>query len=347
MNPEDYSRMFAGKSFFYLLTEIFLGHYNKLGVLSVQDQDTWMSFLPKKVQEKTLKEGRALYSSGRLYEKYERGFRDYMKESAKYFESVLAQDEMDHQEVREFIDQVSRHFSYYAKTEFFYTDGLDRERMVMSVQEFDRLKLEGRTHLNKLVLEDDCVVRILLKKVAEQESVSDADLLSYSIDELVGLVRDGEVVDPRILGARLVYFASRDLTLFGDEACLLVNKFLSAYRGKSNIIKGTVANRGKARGKARVFIPEFDNFNKIADEVEAMNKGEILIAETTAPEIIQACKKAAAIVTNQGGMLSHAAIVSRELGIPCVIGTDKDVVLNIQTGDEIEVDANKGVVKKL
>jgi len=78
-----------------------------------------------------------------------------------------------------------------------------------------------------------------------------------------------------------------------------------------------------------------------------MQNGEILIAETTAPEIIVACKKAAAIVTNQGGLLSHAAIVSRELGIPCIINTDKNVVLNIHTGDLIEVDANQGTVKIL
>jgi pyruvate,water dikinase len=75
-----------------------------------------------------------------------------------------------------------------------------------------------------------------------------------------------------------------------------------------------------------------------------MEKGDVLVAETTSPEIIHACKKASAIITNQGGMLSHAAIVSRELDIPCVIGTDKDVLENIKTGDLIEVDAKNGVI---
>ena len=78
-----------------------------------------------------------------------------------------------------------------------------------------------------------------------------------------------------------------------------------------------------------------------------MNEGEILVAETTSPDIIAACKKAAAIITNQGGQLSHAAIVSRELGIPCIIGTDKDVILNIKTGDDLEVDADNGIIKIL
>ena len=111
------------------------------------------------------------------------------------------------------------------------------------------------------------------------------------------------------------------------------------------MIKGTIANKGQARGRARVLVPDAKNFNKIYQAVEEMKEGEILIAETTSPDIIAACKKAAAIVTNQGGMLSHAAIVSRELGIPCIIGTDKDVILNIKTGNLVEVDANAGVVR--
>ena len=75
-----------------------------------------------------------------------------------------------------------------------------------------------------------------------------------------------------------------------------------------------------------------------------MDKGDILIAETTSPEIMSACKKAAAIVTNQGGMLSHAAIVSRELGIPCIVGTENAVEM-INDGDFVEVNADKGIVK--
>jgi pyruvate,water dikinase len=85
----------------------------------------------------------------------------------------------------------------------------------------------------------------------------------------------------------------------------------------------------------------FDDTYKI---VEAMEVGEILIAETTSPELILACKKAAAIVTNQGGMMSHAAIVSRELGIPCVVGTNT-ATTHIKDGDLVEVDANKGEVR--
>jgi pyruvate,water dikinase len=66
----------------------------------------------------------------------------------------------------------------------------------------------------------------------------------------------------------------------------------------------------------------------------------------TTPEYVPIMKMASAIVTDEGGISCHAAIVSRELKIPCVIGT-KNATKVLKTGDEIEVDAEKGIVKIL
>jgi len=85
---------------------------------------------------------------------------------------------------------------------------------------------------------------------------------------------------------------------------------------------------------------------KIITELKKINKGDILIAETTGPEMMVACKKAAAIITDEGGLTSHAAIVSRELKIPCLVGT-KIASKVIKDGDLVEVDANKGIIRIL
>jgi pyruvate,water dikinase len=66
----------------------------------------------------------------------------------------------------------------------------------------------------------------------------------------------------------------------------------------------------------------------------------------TRPDTIMACKKASAIVTDEGGITSHAAILSRELRIPCVIGAHNATQV-LKTGDLIEVNANKGIIKIL
>lgn len=103
-------------------------------------------------------------------------------------------------------------------------------------------------------------------------------------------------------------------------------------------LKGQTGCIGKARGKVRIVIRPKD--------MKKMNKGDILVSIATDPDIVPAMKKAAAIVTEQGGVTSHAAIVSRELNVPCVIGT-KIATKVLKDGDMVEVDATRGVVKKL
>lgn len=70
-----------------------------------------------------------------------------------------------------------------------------------------------------------------------------------------------------------------------------------------------------------------------------MPEGAVLVTETTSPDLMLACRKASAIVTNQGGIGSHAAIVSREFRIPCIVGT-KFATRVVSTGDEVLVDAD-------
>ncbi|MBU1031264.1 MAG: hypothetical protein KKB65_08575, partial [Nanoarchaeota archaeon] len=74
--------------------------------------------------------------------------------------------------------------------------------------------------------------------------------------------------------------------------------------------------------------------------------GEIIFTGMSTPDFVPLIKKAAAIVTDEGGVLCHAAIISRELKKPCIVGT-KIATQVFKDGDLVEVDANKGVVKKL
>ncbi|MFH1030549.1 MAG: PEP-utilizing enzyme, partial [bacterium] len=78
-------------------------------------------------------------------------------------------------------------------------------------------------------------------------------------------------------------------------------------------LKGTPARAGKAKGAVKIINTVKHNYK--------MEKGDILISQATTPDLLSAMKKAAAIITNEGGITCHAAIVSRELGIPCIVGT--------------------------
>jgi pyruvate,water dikinase len=101
------------------------------------------------------------------------------------------------------------------------------------------------------------------------------------------------------------------------------------------LLKGLPASPGIGDGKTHLI--------KSADNVSEFQNGEILVTEMTAPDWVPAMKKARAIITDSGGMTCHAAIVSRELGIPCITGT-KDGTKKLASGIEVTVDAKSGVV---
>jgi len=103
-------------------------------------------------------------------------------------------------------------------------------------------------------------------------------------------------------------------------------------------VKGTGASKGKVTGRVRIVLGSPD-FGKFQD-------GEVLVTEMTRPDFVQLMKRALAIVTDEGGLTCHAAIVARELHKPCIIGT-KIATQVLKDGDMVEVDANTGTVKIL
>lgn len=103
-------------------------------------------------------------------------------------------------------------------------------------------------------------------------------------------------------------------------------------------LKGTPACVGRVKGAVKVI--------NYPEEMGKMKVGDIMVSHATFPALVPAMKKAAAIVTDDGGLTCHAAIVARELKKPCVVGT-KIATRVLKDGDMVEVDANKGIVRKL
>ena len=125
----------------------------------------------------------------------------------------------------------------------------------------------------------------------------------------------------------------------GDKA----EKFVRENIRLEKIIKlkelaGTSACPGKAQGKVRIV-------NSL-DQAVDFKRGEILVSYATNPLLLPYMRQSAAIVTEEGGLTCHAAIVSRELNKPCVVGI-KGLIANLKDGDWVEVDAAKGIVKKI
>jgi len=129
--------------------------------------------------------------------------------------------------------------------------------------------------------------------------------------------------------------------LIGNKARKFFNSIPKEEIAKAKDVselRGTCASPGKAQGIVKII--------EVPGDMKKMNVGDILVSETTYPSLVPAMKKAAAIVTNAGGLTCHAAIVARELGIPCVVGTHMANRV-LKDGDKVEVDASNGLVRKI
>ena len=187
----------------------------------------------------------------------------------------------------------------------------------------------------------------LLKEIAKRKSLDFKDLY-FLIEEEFGELLLGDKEFTKNLIERKAFsitsVTTKEVrTYVGEDAKKLVDTYAiptDDEDGQENVteIKGQIASVGKVRAKAKILFA--------AREIEKLNEGDILVTTMTTPDFVPAMKKASAIITDEGGITSHAAIVSRELKIPCIIGTQIATKV-LKDGDLVEVDANKGIVKIL
>lgn len=140
-----------------------------------------------------------------------------------------------------------------------------------------------------------------------------------------------------------VYYFSKDShAIYTGSKAIELSSILIKDKLEStneiNELRGMVACLGQATGKVKVC--------RGLSELNKFKKGDILVACMTQPEFVPAMKIASAIITDEGGLTSHAAILSREFKIPCITGT-KYATKILKDGDVVEVDANNGIVRIL
>lgn len=182
------------------------------------------------------------------------------------------------------------------------------------------------------------------KEVGRRLQISPLQARYITLPEYERILETGKGLDVDILNQRYNLCASllkngEVKLLIGQEAeqckkLLAVSKNL----GKVKELRGSVAYPGKVQGVVKIV-----NSTK---DIDKFDEGDILVSYSTNPSLVPAMNKARAIITNTGGVTCHAAIVSRELKTPCIIGTGVATKV-LRDGDRVEVDANCGTVKKL
>lgn len=130
---------------------------------------------------------------------------------------------------------------------------------------------------------------------------------------------------------------ARPVTTTSQQSAVNNQLVAESRKLKAILLEGQGASPGIVKGHVRIV--------KSGRDLSKVKKGEILIFEKITPDLLPFFKLAGGVVTNQGGVTSHAAIITRELGIPCVIGTD-DATRKLKDGEVVTLNGNKGEVYK-
>ncbi|GEM_PF-1738168 len=181
------------------------------------------------------------------------------------------------------------------------------------------------------------------KHLARQFGMSPTQARFHTSSELLAILRGEAETDAARANSRFkqCFFSTyhgKIQVVDGPAAAKLAQKIRRPQAPQTDQIKGNCACPGTASGTVKVV--------NTVEEADKVLPGDILVSYATNPELVSAMRKAAAIVTDMGGLTCHAAIVSRELNIPCVIGT-KNATVVLKDGDVVEVLADDGVVRKL
>jgi len=220
----------------------------------------------------------------------------------------------------------------------------DAQKLIELAQEYLYLRLYRLDVLNIAGFK----VRKLLDEIARRMNLTYEEIIYLSHEEIFYFLATGTKPDKESIYQRkkdygTILVNGEFKIVSGDELereISLEKEVVKEIPRTISSLEGTVASLGKHIGRVKVVL-----YNPDINKVE---RGDVIVSTMTNPYYVPAMIRAGAIVTDEGGILSHAAIVSRELGIPCVIGTHIATKV-LKDNDLVEVDATglKGIVRIL
>lgn len=187
-----------------------------------------------------------------------------------------------------------------------------------------------------------------LNEIAKRLKISYKELIEMDVYEVIDFLKHNKQVDKKFRDILKQRHKDSVYLVIENKITILIGKDLEDYykteakkeiKGKDvKELKGQTASLGKVVGRVALVFS--------VNDLGKVKKRHILVAKATVPSFVPAMERAAAFITEVGGLLSHAAIISRELSKPCIVGIE-GVTDILKDNDLVEVDANNGIVRKI
>ena len=334
-----YTRFFEAVSPSFLFESIYINSYSDLDCYVIKEKESVIVLFKDLEQKRCQEIALELFNNEMKFKKYYDDFRNFLNVANKNSEELVKNNQL-----KKLIELFLEFLKFYRFTEAFYTElsykvyEKNGDKILgENLKKLEIIKTDARKYLNSFFNGQDSYLTKIINQSNESQS-----LLYSTVEE----IRNGKKCSTEDIKKRKSnhVLSKNDIIYFENSLEYQeLKKWKESLTENTNILKGTAASKGIVKGEAFVLSSDFTNFDELDSIIEKMPNNIILVSETTAPDIVNACFKAKAIVTNQGGMGSHAAIISRELKIPCVVGC-KIATKVINTGDEVTVNGNKGEV---
>lgn len=270
-----------------------------------------------------------------------------MRRTEKVFKNCdlkLLSDKVFRQKYEELLTLIGRFSEVYVRTEaekMKKFEGISDSEIKRALFKIGKMRLKLRKSVEAIF---HVFLGKVLKEIVRRFGVKANDWFFYDHQDTQNLFRY-KLVSPKVIAQRQKGYAL--IKLNGRNELLVGNDFRKAWqlvksltRASKKELQGQTAYPGVVKGRVELIR---HNTRSLTDKVKRFKKGNILVTEMTTPATIIACKKASAIITDEGGVLCHAAIISREFKKPCIVGT-KQATQTLKDGDLIEVDATRGIV---
>ncbi len=215
------------------------------------------------------------------------------------------------------------------------TQGVDSQ-----VPEIIRILSFTRNEAELVLSYCQCKLTPFYKEICKRLRISTNQLRHYTENEMKSALlqrkADEEILNNRIANGVGIYTDTKTERLLTKEE---FNELFKLTDGETKAaVKMLCAYPGKTSGKVRIV--------KDNDDVKNFQQGEVLVSLWTCIDYLPAMKKACAFITEGGGITSHAAVIAREFKVPCIIGY-KNATKVFKNGDEVEIDAEKLIMKKI